>query len=954
MKLSKRFLTIPVVLALFSYLFYSGYKDVKDKTLNEFNMQQFILAKQASRGIESFFIYYQRELTFLSKIKYVSDLTDQGKNLLSDFYNSHSDQIEAITLVDSKGVLEYTYPLNPSVIGKNITNQDHVKKVIETHRPTVSEVFTSVQGYRTIAYHVPIFVNNEYSGSLAILIPLDKLGKRFIENIRTGETGYGSMISKSGIELFNPTNDQSGKNVKEVYGDNASVLSLINKTNADSAGTAICYKNDSETDINILAAFYRIPLGNTFWTIIIFTPEREVYARLTSYRNRLYILISLIIIVMSIYYFLSLKASNVLKEEKKRKAIEKILIESEKRFRVMFELSPAGIILIDEHGKVIEVNSAFCAALGYSPAEIIGNDIRLFTKPENEDEIEKHISEILSGKTIIHEVENIKKDGSVIIAALYETIITLPDGSTGILTVSNDITEQKRSQERMLTLSRALESIVECVSITDFQNKILFVNKAFCKCYGYTEEEIIGKNIGITRPDENQEFSSGNILADINNNGWTGELINVRKDGSEFPIELSASSVRDEQGNPVALIGISVDITERKKIQTELVKAKEKAEESDKLKSAFLANISHELRTPLNAIIGFSGLILESEPEKNVVQYSDIIMKSGQHLLNLVEDIFDITMIESGQLKVNYEKAELASLLIDVRNIIQGERLKEPKNSVDLILNIKEELNQAYIITDPRKLKQVLMNLLRNAIKFTDHGYIEFGFSEFDENGNNYYKFYVSDTGIGIDSSYHEAIFNIFRQIDDKHSRKVGGMGIGLSIVKRLVEIMGGKIWLESEPAKGTTFYFIIPESNEKIERAKLTDSNTMVMEKNYNGKTILIAEDEKSNFDFLKILFNRMNIRVLWAKDGMEAVELCEADPSIDMVLMDIKMPAMNGFEATKLIKLKRPGLPVIAQTAYAMTSDRQAASEAGCDTYMSKPLKINKIKEVLELYLK
>lgn len=185
MKISKRFLFVPVVLISLSYLFYSAYKDVKDKTLNEFNLQQFTLAKQASRGIESFFIYYQRELLFLSKIKSVSELNNQGKDLLADFYNSYSDQIEAITIVDSKGILKYTYPLNNAAIGKDISNQPHIKEIIKSHKPTVSEVFTSVKGFKAIVYHVPVIIDNEYKGSIGILIPLDKPGKRFVENIRT-------------------------------------------------------------------------------------------------------------------------------------------------------------------------------------------------------------------------------------------------------------------------------------------------------------------------------------------------------------------------------------------------------------------------------------------------------------------------------------------------------------------------------------------------------------------------------------------------------------------------------------------------------------------------------------------------------------------------------------------------------------------------------------------------
>jgi len=836
MKLSKRFLILPVILASFTYLFYSAYKDVRDRTLNEFNSQQFTLARQASRGIESFFIYYQRELLFLSKLKYVSELNDQGRDLLADFYNNHSDQIEAISVVDSKGILKYTFPLNKEALGKDISNQKHIETIIKTHKSTVSDVFTSVQGFRSIAYHVPIFTGGDYKGSIAILIQLDKLGKRFVENIRTGETGYGWMISEAGIEIYNPSYNQIGKSAKEAYSNFPLVTELINKTVTYAAGTSVCYTSPTmgvTKDLTkTLAAFYRVSLDNTFWTIIIFTPEAEVLAKLTSFRNRLYILFSLIIIVMVTYFYLSFKASNILLEEKKRKAVEKILRESENRFRTMFELSPAGIILIDETGSIIEVNSSFCVTLGYSRNEILGKNIRLFASPDDDEEIDKNITEILSGKTKIHEVKNFRKDGTTCIVALYETKIILPDGKRGILSVSNDISEKIRAQQ-------------------------------------------------------------------------------------------------------------------------ELIIAKEKAEESDRLKSAFLANISHELRTPLNAIIGFSGLMIDTGPNQDTVSYANNILKSGQHLLSLVEDIFDTTMIETGHIKINYDKTDIVSVLKEVKNILDGERLKENKNDVELILNLDAEKNQKHLLTDSRKLKQVLINLLRNALKFTDKGYIEFGFTETEEEGNSFLQFYVKDTGIGIDKKHHDAIFNIFRQIDDTHTRKFGGMGIGLSIAKKTIEKLGGKIWVESEQFKGSVFYFTLPVLSGSIEKEKETDDKGLTSDRKFFGKTILIAEDDPSNYDFLRIFLTRMNIRVLWAKDGQEAINLCETDSSIDLVFMDIKMPVINGFEATKKIKSTRPGLPVVAQTAYAMSPDRVEAVKSGCDDYMSKPIKIKQLTDILEKYL-
>ena len=836
MKPSIRFLFLPIVLAIFSYLFYSAYKEVKDRTLDEFNYHQFAISNQASVSLESFFSYYQTELVGLSKLSFISEFNDQGRNLLADFYYNHSDQIMAITVVDAKGIIKYSSPYIKNTIGQDISGQKHVSKVIETGKPTVSDVFIAVQGYRAIAFHVPIISGNEYKGSLAILIALDKLGQQFIKTIKTRETGFGVMISETGIELFDPIPGNIGKSIKEIYNNNQSVLDLFNKTLLESKGTSICYLTDTTNvhakPIKTYVTYFRVPLGNTFWTILTFTPEKEVFATLASFRNRLVILFSMFIIAMIAYFYLALKASSILKEEKKRTSLENILRESEKRFRIMFELSPAGIILIDEKGTIIEVNTSFCETLGYSREELLSNNIRIFCLPSSEAVIEENIAKILTGETLKHEVTNIRKDGSTCEISLYETMIILPGGKPGILSVSNDITERKR-------------------------------------------------------------------------------------------------------------------------VHQELIAAKEKAEESDRLKSAFLANMSHELRTPLNAIIGFSGLMIDAGLNEDITTNLKIILNSGQHLLGLVEEILDISMIETEQIKIQYQNTDIRLILYDVKNIIQGEILKEGKTDIELILNLNPEVSDNFIFTDSQKLKQVLINLLKNALKFTDKGFIEFGYTEVEADNTNYLKFHVKDTGIGIDKKYHEVIFNIFRQIDDTKTRRYGGTGIGLCIAKRIVEMLGGKIWVDSEPGKGSIFYFTVPSVSEQRQIVNKTLDTTADIENNYSGKTILIAEDEVSNFEFLRIFLTKMDIRVLWARTGIEVMNMCKTEPSVDLVLMDIKMPLLNGYEATVEIKKMRPELPVIAQTAYAMKNDKTEALKAGCDDYLSKPIQIRQLKDILNKYL-
>jgi len=346
--------------------------------------------------------------------------------------------------------------------------------------------------------------------------------------------------------------------------------------------------------------------------------------------------------------------------------------------------------------------------------------------------------------------------------------------------------------------------------------------------------------------------------------------------------------------------------------------------------------------------------MITTAPDNETTSYLKIIANSGQHLLGLVEDILDISMIEREQININYEKVGVNSILFDVKNIIKGEILKEDKIEIQLILSINPDLSDIFIFTDSKRLKQVLINLLKNSLKFTDKGYIKFGYSVIKRYEADYLKFYVIDTGIGIEKKYHEIIFNNFRQIDDTNTRKYGGTGIGLSIARKIIEKLGGEIWVESEPGEGSVFYFTLPLLSEKRYPSSFPIDAAAITKNDYRGKTILIAEDEITSYEFLRIFFTKMNIRVLWAKNGIEAIDMCQSDPLIDLVLMDIKMPILNGYESTRKIKKMLPGMPIIAQTAHAMPSEKEEALNSGCDDYLSKPIEMVQLKALLEKYLR
>ena len=379
----------------------------------------------------------------------------------------------------------------------------------------------------------------------------------------------------------------------------------------------------------------------------------------------------------------------------------------------------------------------------------------------------------------------------------------------------------------------------------------------------------------------------------------------------------------------------------------ELIKAKEKAEESDRLKSAFLATMSHELRTPLNAIIGFSDVIQEGLTMDEVIRFNKNINISGMHLLNIVENLFDITLIQSGQINIKKAVVEIEPLMNEIYEVTMVEQEKAGKRHLKIGLNISEECKQMNIETDAFKLKQILINLLKNAIKFTNEGYVNYGVQISQVNNSKCLKFNVVDTGIGIPENKQDFIFDVFRQVEDNHTRKYDGIGIGLSIAKRLTELLGGEIWMNSKVGEGSSFYFTIPLLKSNHDNQDIS----VDIERNvkHEGKTILIVEDDVSSYEYLKVVTDSLKIKSDWAQNGKMAIEMCKTNPLYNLVLMDINLPIMNGYEATREIKKYKPELCIIAQTAYAISGDREKALEAGCDDYISKPIKRKELEQLL-----
>jgi len=432
-------------------------------------------------------------------------------------------------------------------------------------------------------------------------------------------------------------------------------------------------------------------------------------------------------------------------------------------------------------------------------------------------------------------------------------------------------------------------------------------------------------------------------------------------DGTVKWLWIRTFPVYNESGKLYRRAGIASDITEQKNLLSELLVAKEKAEQSDNLKSAFLANMSHEIRTPMNGILGFAELLKDafiSESEK--IEYLKIIDSNGKQLLSLINDIIDVAKIEAGQITISNSYTELNPLIKETFRLFITEQKRLNKQKVIFDLKIPFDENNI-ILTDVLRLQQILNNLLSNAFKFTTKGSISFGYKIINNNSSAYYQFFVADTGIGIEEKMQDFIFKRFGQVQVKQSKNNQGTGLGLAISKGLVDLLGGKIWVESTPENITDgisgnsiFYFTIPitqkANTDDITHRELNSNKEM---KTFDELNILVVEDDKDNLDYLRRLLIKLGANVASARTGEEAIEIIKSNSQIKVVLMDIRLPDMDGFETTRVIKKLKPNLPVIAQTAYAMYNDREKCLENGCDDYISKPLNKDILIEKINQYI-
>ncbi len=670
-----------------------------------------------------------------------------------------------------------------------------------------------------------------------------------------------------------------------------------------------------------------------------------------------------------------------------QKKIEETLRESEQKFIKVFNSSSVVMSISDlNSGRYLDVNEMFCVTSGFNKDEIIGKtavDLGIF---EQESMRELFVSDIKKhGFARDIEIPVRTKNRELRYGLFAADLIDFGNEKL-LLTTMTDITERNTAAVKLSESENRYRLVTEKTPVAIFlhhDGNFVYLNPAALKMFGVQhEEDLVGQPIfSRVHPDYhslvmeqvklNPELEEGkficmdNTMLDVLVQGILLELHDQRmmlvfaqditdRKKAEQALKKNEDQLKQQNEDYSAINEeLSKTNAQIKQINEELVIAKEKAEESDKLKSAFLANMSHEIRTPMNAIIGFADfLTMPDVPETKKQWFSHLIKERSYDLLRIVEDIVDISKIEVGQMKIVETEFQLYEVLQQLLEYYKPKKVnKNTKCAISLKLSVEPELKKLKIKTDGQRLKQILNYLLDNAFKFTQKGGIEFGckmysFSEI--------LFFVKDTGIGIPQDKQEIIFDSFRQAEDSYqTREYGGTGLGLSIVRGIIDLLKGKLWLESEVGVGTTFHFTLPLFKApSIQDAIFFPREIKTM--NWKNKTLLIVEDDEPNMEYLIEALSESEINILSAYTGEEALHLVNVHPDLNMVLMDIRLPDSNGLILTRIIKETNPNLTIIAQTAYAASSDIKNCMDAGCNAYLAKPINRDKLLQVIGQFFK
>lgn len=950
------------------YFFAAFYEGAKDSAIEDLNALQMLHARYAAKEIGSFFDRWTDRLTYLARDYGIMALSKEGKKHMELFFATHRDDIKGITRVSAQGRILYTFPYAKASIGADISHLKHIKQVMSSRKPVVSDVFSTVQGYDTVAIHVPVFRGDTYDGSLAVLIDFRVISRKYLEHIRIGETGYAWMTSQTGIELYCPVPGHVGKSVFENCKDFPSIIDMAKEMLKGNQGIATYHfdmiMGQSVKKVKKHAVYMPIRIGNTFWSLVVASSEDEVLASFRDFRNRLLVLLAVLLLGGTIFAYYGMKAWGIVQVEKRREEAERVLRESERRLSDIINFLPDAILAIDNGGKVIAWNKAIEEMTGCPGKDMIGKGDYEYAIPfygkrrpilvdfvtSWNEEMESQYSFIKKeGETLFTETAvPFVRGRNRILAGKATPLYDTQGNMVGAIESIRDMTERRQAEDALFNEKEKLRFLSENAPfgmvLIGPDGRFLYINPKFKEIFGYDIDDVPDGRTWFRKayPDDAlRREVIGTWVGDTTDKPYGQQTQRI------FPVTCKDGSVKTISFTTVFLkeadkIMVCEDITERQRLEKQLLNA-QKMEAIGTLSGG----IAHDFNNILMGIQGYASLIMldigPDDPQYERLKRIEEQVKSAAEL--------------TGQLLGFARGGKYVIRPVNLNELVEKTSSMFGRTKKEIAIHCTYESDIWAIEADRGQIEQVLLNLYLNAWQAMPYGGDlsletrnvspdESRETEYSIQPGRYVKVSVSDIGVGMDERVRERIFEPFFT-----TKELGrGTGLGLAMVYGIVKNHNGHIDVTSEPGKGTTFALYFPASAKRLEEESTETPGILK-----GSETILVVDDEPGVLAVSKEIFEALGYTVHGVKSGAEAIALYEEmKGSISLVIVDMIMPGLSGSETFDRIRELDPSAKIILSSGYSLDGQAQHIMEKGCDGFIQKPFDIalisRKVRELLD----